>query len=200
MWNTSPNTFTRTARNGANEVDEEALRWAVLQRSPTYVQSRTSFFRNVAGELSVIDVCKLQAQEQKHVLDKLVNAVNEDTELFFNRVRQRFQAVDLEFPKVEVRFQDLRVDAFLHVGSRALPTIPNFIFNMTEAFSRKLRIFPGRRKKLSILNNISGIVRPSRLTLLLGPPSSGKTTLLLALAGKLWTWSADGRENYIQWT
>nr|GMD41377.1 ABC transporter G family member 32-like isoform X1 [Ipomoea batatas] len=54
-----------------------------------------------------------------------------------------------------------------------------------KAFLRKLRMFPSRRKRLSVLNNISGILRPSRLTLLLGPPSSGKTTLLLALAGRL---------------
>lgn len=38
---------------------------------------------------------------------------------------------------------------------------------------------------MTILDTVSGIVRPSRLTLLLGPPSSGKTTLLLALAGRL---------------
>jgi ABC-type multidrug transport system ATPase subunit len=38
---------------------------------------------------------------------------------------------------------------------------------------------------LTILDNVSGIIKPGRLTLLLGPPSSGKTTLLLALAGKL---------------
>ncbi|KAK4409057.1 Pleiotropic drug resistance protein 2 [Sesamum angolense] len=31
---------------------------------------------------------------------------------------------------------------------------------------------------------VSDIVRPSRMTLLLGPPGSGKTTLLKALAGK----------------
>ena len=43
-----------------------------------------------------------------------------------------FHRVDLEFPKIEVRFQNLTVDTFVHVGSRALPTIPNFIFNMTE--------------------------------------------------------------------
>ena len=36
------------------------------------------------------------------------------------------------FPKIEVRFQHLTVESFVHVGSRALPTIPNFIFNMTE--------------------------------------------------------------------
>ena len=40
--------------------------------------------------------------------------------------------VDLEFPKIEVRFQNLKVEAFVHLGSRALPTIPNFVFNMTE--------------------------------------------------------------------
>jgi len=38
---------------------------------------------------------------------------------------------------------------------------------------------------LTILDNVSGSLKPGRMTLLLGPPSSGKTTLLLALAGKL---------------
>lgn len=46
--------------------------------------------------------------------------------------------VDLEFPKVKVCFQHLKVDAMVHVGSRALPTIPNFIFNMTEVNLRDL--------------------------------------------------------------
>lgn len=165
--------------------DEAALQLAALQRSPTYVRARTSIFRNIGGEVSLVDVGKLEVQEQKLVLDKLITTVTEDPELFFKRIRQRFDTVDLEFPKVEVRFQNLKVEASVHVGSRALPTIPNFIFNMTEAFLRQLRIFPDRRKRYSILNNINGIIRPSRLTLLLGPPSSGKTTLLLTLAGRL---------------
>jgi len=38
---------------------------------------------------------------------------------------------------------------------------------------------------MTILKDVSGIVKPRRMTLLLGPPSSGKTTLLLALTGKL---------------
>lgn len=41
-------------------------------------------------------------------------------------------SVDLKFPKVEVRFQNLKVESYVHVGSRALPTIPNFLFNMAE--------------------------------------------------------------------
>ncbi|XP_058083528.1 pleiotropic drug resistance protein 3-like isoform X1 [Magnolia sinica] len=39
--------------------------------------------------------------------------------------------------------------------------------------------------KISIINGVSGVIKPSRMTLLLGPPGCGKTTLLLALAGKL---------------
>jgi len=38
---------------------------------------------------------------------------------------------------------------------------------------------------MTILKDVSGIVKLGRMTLLLGPPSSGKTTLLLALTGKL---------------
>lgn len=91
MWNSSVNMFARTGENRA-EDDEETLRWAALQRSPTYIQARTSFFRNVAGEVSLVDVRNLEIQEKGQVLDKLIDAVNEDTELFFNRIRKRFNA------------------------------------------------------------------------------------------------------------
>lgn len=48
-----------------------------------------------------------------------------------------------------------------------------------------LHILPSSKRRVTILKDISGIIKPCRMTLLLGPPSSGKTTLLLALAGKL---------------
>lgn len=43
-----------------------------------------------------------------------------------------FYSVGLEFPRVEVRYEHLKVNALVHVGNRALPTLPNFIFNMSE--------------------------------------------------------------------
>lgn len=70
--------------------EEEALKLAALQRSPTYVRARTSIFRNVGGEVSLVGVDKLDAQQQTLVMDKLITALNEDPELFFKRVRQRF--------------------------------------------------------------------------------------------------------------
>ncbi|XP_056691158.1 ABC transporter G family member 32 isoform X2 [Spinacia oleracea] len=152
------------------QEDDDSHKWVALKRSPTYHQARISLFKTVSGDVSQVDITKLG---------------KDDPELFFTRLRQRFVAVGLEFPKVEVRFKHLKVNALVHVGNRALPTIPNVIFNMSEAFLGRIGIFRGKRVKLSILNDVSGIIRPSRLTLLLGPPSSGKTTLLLALAGRL---------------
>ncbi|RLN03411.1 ABC transporter G family member 45 [Panicum miliaceum] len=42
-----------------------------------------------------------------------------------------------------------------------------------------------RKRPMRIINEVSGVIRPSRMTLLLGAPGSGKTTFLKALAGKL---------------
>ncbi|XP_022882360.1 ABC transporter G family member 32-like isoform X1 [Olea europaea var. sylvestris] len=184
MWNSVENLAARSASFREEGDDEEALRWAALERLPTYTRVRRGIFRNILGDSKEIDVEKLQLQEHKIILDRLFNSAEEDWEKFFRRLRRRFERVNLDFPKIEVRFHHLTVESFVHLGSRALPTIPNFIFNMTEALFRQLRISSSRRE-LKILDDISGIIRPGRLTLLLGPPSSGKTTLLLALAGRL---------------
>uniref|UniRef100_A0A6N2N7D7 ABC transporter domain-containing protein n=1 Tax=Salix viminalis TaxID=40686 RepID=A0A6N2N7D7_SALVM len=185
MWNSAESAFTRTPSYREGGEDEEALRWAALERLPTYARVRRGIFKNVVGDHKEMDLSELEVQEQKLVLERLVSSVDDDPERFFDRMRKRFDAVRLEFPKIEVRVQNVTVESFVHVGSRALPTIPNFVFNMTEALLRRLRIYRGDRSKLTILDDVSGIIRPSRLTLLLGPPSSGKTTLLLALAGRL---------------
>ena len=49
----------------------------------------------------------------------------------------------------------------------------------------KARILRSDRRKFVILDKISGIIPPSRVCLLLGPPGSGKSSLMQALAGKL---------------
>ncbi|EMS53664.1 Pleiotropic drug resistance protein 13 [Triticum urartu] len=96
-----------------------------------------------------------------------------------------FKLVGLEVPRVEVRFRNLRVSTEVNVGRRALPTLPNYVRDVTERILIACRLLHPNKHKLTILDDVSGIVRPGRMTLLLGPPASGKSTLLLALAGKL---------------
>ncbi|KAK1662280.1 hypothetical protein QYE76_050439 [Lolium multiflorum] len=193
MWAAAEAPFARSGSWREAEDEQEALRWAALQRLPTVARARRGLLRSpavvpgsVEGDdaLCEVDVAGLSSGDRTALVDRLL-ADSGDAEQFFRRIRARFDAVSIEFPKIEVRYEDLTVDAYVHVGSRALPTIPNFICNMTEAFLRHLRIYRGGRVKLPILDTIGGIIRPSRMTLLLGPPSSGKTTLLLALAGRL---------------
>ncbi|KAF5732935.1 pleiotropic drug resistance protein 1-like [Tripterygium wilfordii] len=93
--------------------------------------------------------------------------------------------VGIDFPTIEIRFENLNIETEADVGSRALPTFVNFFVNALEGFLNSVHILSTRKTDLTILKNVSGIIKPSRLTLLLGPPSSGKTTLLRALAGKL---------------
>ncbi|KAI4305245.1 hypothetical protein L6164_028622 [Bauhinia variegata] len=93
--------------------------------------------------------------------------------------------VGLEVPKIEVRYNNLTVVADVQVGSRALPTLTNYMRDAIENILTWLRICKPDRHSLTILNIVNGVIKPRRITLLLGPPGSGKSTLLLALAGKL---------------
>nr|GEX68219.1 pleiotropic drug resistance protein 2-like [Tanacetum cinerariifolium] len=95
--------------------------------------------------------------------------------------------VGIEAPKIEIRYEDLSVEGegYVYVGHRALPSLFNTTFNSIQSVLGLIGIVPSNKKNVKILQSISGIVKPSRLTLLLGPPGAGKTTLLLALYGKL---------------
>lgn len=66
-----------------------------------------------------------------------------------------------------------------------MPSILNSALNTLEGLLNCVHILPNSKIPLRILDDVSGVIKPGRMTLLLGPPSSGKTTLLLALAGNL---------------
>ena len=48
-----------------------------------------------------------------------------------------------------------------------------------------LHLMRSQKQPFTILDDVSGVLKPGRFTLLLGPPSAGKSTLLKALAGRL---------------
>ncbi|KAK1409687.1 hypothetical protein QVD17_36216 [Tagetes erecta] len=169
--------------------DEHELKWAAIERLPTYDRLRKGILKQVLDNGDIIheqiDVTKLGPHDKKQLLENILKGVEEDNEKFLHKVRARTDRVGIEIPKIEVRYKSLCIEGDVHVGSRALPTLLNATLNTIEGFLRFIRLVPSKKKVVKILHDASGIVRPSRMTLLLGPPGSGKTTLLRALAGVL---------------
>ncbi|KAL3633436.1 transcription factor [Castilleja foliolosa] len=182
LWkNTGIEVFSRSARE---EDDEEALKWATLEKLPTFDRLRKGLLFGSRGA-NEIDVHDLGYEDKKSLVERLVTTVEDDNEKFLIKIRNRIDRVGIDIPTIEVRFEHLSVDAEAQSASRALPTFVNFNINMIEGILNKLHILPSRKKAFSILKDVSGIIKPGRMVLLLGPPSSGKSTLMLALAGKL---------------
>ncbi|KAI7749054.1 hypothetical protein M8C21_030097, partial [Ambrosia artemisiifolia] len=159
------------SRSSVEEDDEEALKWAAIEKLPTNLRLERGILTEETGQPREIDIKSLDLVEKRNLLERLVKIAEEDNEKFLLKLKNRID--------------------------RALPTIFNFLVNILEGSLNYLHLFPSRKIPLPVLHDVSGIIKPGRMTLLLGPPSSGKTTLLLALAGKLGSdLKVSGRVTY----
>ncbi|KAL8189299.1 hypothetical protein R6Q57_028865 [Mikania cordata] len=187
LWRNSSNNmnvFSKSSRDEEN--DEQALKWAALEKLPTFDRLKKGLLLGSNDRsLNEVDVVNLGQEERKRLIDRLVSADEEDNEKFLLRLKNRIDRVGIDLPTIEVKFEHLNVEADVSTGSRALPSFFNFYLGVVESFLNLLRLLPNKKKHITILDDVSGIIKPGRMTLLLGPPSSGKTTLLLALAGHL---------------
>ncbi|XWS28696.1 hypothetical protein CRYUN_Cryun25bG0093500 [Craigia yunnanensis] len=187
--------FRRSSNAGTVQQDEEELVWEAIARLPSVKQGRFAILRRSPSEYEggegdyggaeTIDVTRLDRTRRELVLKKALATDGQDNYKLLSAIKDRLDRVGLEVAKIEVRFQNLNVEADAQIGSRALPTLINVTRDFFENVAKSLRILSPNKFKLNILRNVSGVVKPGRMTLLLGPPGSGKTTLLLALAGKL---------------
>ncbi|KAK9266397.1 hypothetical protein L1049_025254 [Liquidambar formosana] len=187
VWQAPPDVFQRSGRQEAS--DEEELKWAAIERLPTYDRLRKGMLTQVMSNGRVVhdevDVTKLGIQDKRQLMESILKVVEEDNEKFLTRLRARTDRGGIEIPKIEVRFQNISVEGDAYVGSRALPTLLNSTMNSIEGVLGLVGLAPSKKRVVKILQDVSGIVRPSRMTLLLGPPGSGKTTFLKALSAKL---------------
>ncbi|CAL9146210.1 ABC transporter G family member 45-like [Musa acuminata AAA Group] len=109
----------------------------------------------------------------------------EEHEELVLRLRDWRARLSVELPKIEVRFEDVSVETEVYVRRRVLPTLSNTIINTAQEVMGWMKLYHAQKKPVKILGDLRGIIRPSRMTLVLGPPESGKSTFLKALSGKL---------------
>ncbi|KAM7496878.1 hypothetical protein LguiA_021292 [Lonicera macranthoides] len=188
VWQGQQDVFTRSSKKNEVVDEEEELKWAAIERLPTYDRMRKGMLKQVMSNGKVVhgevDVTNLGIEDKKVLMESILKVVEDDNERFLERLRKRTDRVGIETPKIEVRFQNLSIEGDAYVGTRALPTLLNSTLNSIEAALGMIRLSPSKKRVVNILQDVSGIIRPSRMTLLLGPPASGKTTFLQALSGK----------------
>ncbi|KAG8048144.1 hypothetical protein GUJ93_ZPchr0008g11702 [Zizania palustris] len=110
---------------------------------------------------------------------------HEDNRGFLEMLRDKKERLGVGAAKVEVRLEKLTVEADVRVGRRAVPTLLNGAINVAQELATCTHMCTTGKMPIKIINEAGGTIRPSRMTLLLGAPGSGKTTFLKALAGKL---------------
>lgn len=80
-------------QKSGREDDEEELKWAALERLPTYDRLRKGFLKQVLDNGRVgyeeVDVTNLQMQDKKHLMESILKVVEEDNEKFLRRLRER---------------------------------------------------------------------------------------------------------------
>ena len=91
MWN-EPDVFQRSSRRQA-EDDEDELKWAALERLPTYDRLRRGMLNQVTSTGRVfhdeVDVTKLGPQDKKQLMESILKVAEEDNERFLKRLRNR---------------------------------------------------------------------------------------------------------------
>ncbi|KAF3597226.1 hypothetical protein DY000_02025581 [Brassica cretica] len=183
-----------TSRREKEEDEDEAMKWAALERLPTHDRVRKAMLRGITGGFKEIDMKDLSLVERRELFDRVVAMDDDDWHGFYlRRLKRRTDRVSLKLPTIEVRFENVNVTTEAFEGSRAVPTVINSYVSVAKVnisflfkgVATKIRVLRSKKATISILKDVSGIIKPGRLTLLLGPPGSGKSTLLKALSGKI---------------
>lgn len=90
VWN-APDVFQRSSREAAD--DEQELKWAAIERLPTYDRLRKGMLKQVLSNGRVVhnevDVTHLGSQDKKQLMESILKVVEDDNERFLRRLRDR---------------------------------------------------------------------------------------------------------------
>lgn len=77
------------SRSSHEEDDEEALKWAALQRLPTYDRLKKGLLTGSRGEVTETDIHNLGDQEKRTLIERLVGVAEQDNEKFLLKLKER---------------------------------------------------------------------------------------------------------------
>lgn len=93
VWSGDHDVFERSKREDYGGDDEEELKWAAIERLPTFERMRKSIVKQVleSGRFSYkeVDISKLDLQEKNKLLEGILRTVDEDNEKFLQKIRDR---------------------------------------------------------------------------------------------------------------
>lgn len=85
-------------------------------------------------------------------------------------------------PTVEIEYKNISIEADALIGSSQNPTVWNSVKDIVSKVVPKAGL---QKQKVKLLDDVSGVIKPGRFTLVLGPPSCGKSILMRHLSGRL---------------
>ena len=88
IWrNNSMEVFSKSSHE--DEDDEESLKWAAIERLPTFLRIRRGILTEEQGTTREIEVKNLGPLERRNVLERLVKIADKDNEEFLLKLKSR---------------------------------------------------------------------------------------------------------------
>lgn len=77
------------SRSSLDEDDEEALKWAAIEKLPTNLRLERGILTEEKGHPREIDIKNLGLVEKRNLLERLVKIAEEDNEKFLLKLKNR---------------------------------------------------------------------------------------------------------------
>lgn len=81
--------FGSSSFQQGEEDDQEALKWAALQKLPTYNRLRRGILTENEGQINMVEIQKLGFEERNNLLKRLVDVAEKDNEEFLLKLKNR---------------------------------------------------------------------------------------------------------------
>jgi len=137
-----------------------------------------------AAPVDYASLKKLTRAQKGELLAQVMEHGPQNNEVLMRKVYDRLEKVGLSFPGVEVRFTNLTAEMQVPAGGSHISTLATATESILKLAVSPLMPKPPTKRQV-LLDGVSGVLKPGRMTVLLGPPGAGKTTLLRSLAGQM---------------